>query len=98
LGKKEEPKRSQKIHKIWRRKERKNSTPLELFFFLPPQQVFNFVPNPLLHFPFLCCNIHTKNQKATLDFIKQLLMGSVVLHTRINALEAHINPNLEQEN
>jgi hypothetical protein len=25
-------------------------------------------------------------------------MGSVVLHTRINALKAHINPNLEQEN
>jgi hypothetical protein len=25
-------------------------------------------------------------------------MGSAVLHTRINALKAHINPNLEQEN
>jgi hypothetical protein len=79
-------------------KRKKELNPIRAFFFLPPQQVYNFVPNPLLHFPFLCCNIHTKNKKPTLDFIKQLLMGSVVLHTRINALKAHINPNLEQEN
>jgi hypothetical protein len=49
LGKKEEPKRSQKIHKIWRRIERKNSTPLELFF-PSPTTILQFCSKPITAF------------------------------------------------
>jgi hypothetical protein len=49
LGKKDEPKRSQKILKIWRRKERKNSAPLE-FFFPSPTTSLQFCSKPITAF------------------------------------------------